>query len=321
MENGLRKPAIFLMGPTAAGKTDLAIELAGHLPIEIISVDSAMIYRGMDIGTGKPSSELQSEVPHHLMDIRDPWQSYSAADFVKDALQCMDDISKRGRIPCLVGGTMLYFRVLQQGLSPLPTSNPLIRAKLLEEARLQGSEKMHQRLRLIDPETANRIHPNDPQRIQRALEVYEISGRPLSSFFAESDPIEKGIKEYQLYHFALSPKDRAALHKSIEDRFHQMLEQGLVAEVKSLLELGNLNRELSSMRSVGYRQILGYLAGEYDYDQMVDKAISATRQLAKRQLTWLRNTFSCTWLQNNRLASLKSVIHCVSQGGFRVEPQ
>lgn len=301
---------IFLMGPTAAGKSAFAIEIAHHIPAEIISVDSVMVYRGMNIGAGKPTVIEMQGIPHHLIDIRDPRDTYSAAEFAKDAQQLMTEITARGRIPLLVGGTMLYFRALQQGLSALPSADPKIRACLLKEGQRIGWEAMHQRLGEIDPESAARIHPNDPQRIQRALEVYEITGQPMSKFFEVSK--SKSIDDYQIHTFAISPPNRTELHQKIEQRFHQMLVAGLVAEVESLFKRGDLNSNMPSMRAVGYRQVWGYLAGEYRYDEMVDKAIAATRQLAKRQLTWLRSLSDIKWLSNTHLASLQSVIHCVS---------
>jgi tRNA dimethylallyltransferase len=316
-----KTPAIFLMGPTASGKTALALELAEHLPIEIISVDSAMVYRGMDIGTGKPNKDELALVPHHLIDIRDPSQAYSAAEFAKDALTLMDEISLRNRIPVLVGGTMLYFRALQIGLSPLPSADADVRLTLLKEADEIGWEGMHQRLMRIDPIAAKRIHPNDPQRIQRALEVYAISGKSMSSFFGENEtaPLppsqEEGVRSintYQINSFALAPSDRTVLHDRIQQRFYQMLEQGLIAEIEILFNRGDLNATMPSMRAVGYRQGWAYLAGQCTYEQMVDKALAATRQLAKRQLTWLRSSSNVTWLKNSHLASLKTVIHCVS---------
>lgn len=303
--------AIFLMGPTAAGKSAFAIELAQQIPTEIISVDSAMVYRGMNIGTGKPTHAEMQGIPHHLIDIRDPRDTYSAAEFAQDASKLMAEITNRGRIPLLVGGTMLYFRALQQGLSHLPSADPKIRAALLREGEKIGWDVMHRRLAEVDPESATRIHPNDPQRIQRALEVYEITQKPMSKLFEISNEKSKSIDDYQIHTFALSPPDRLVLHQKIEQRFHQMLEAGLVAEVEALFKRGDLTIDMPSMRAVGYRQVWGYLAGEYPYDEMVDKAIAATRQLAKRQLTWLRSLSDITWLSNTHLASCQTVIHCV----------
>lgn len=304
------KKAIFIMGPTAAGKTDLALACANTLPVEIISVDSAMVYRGMDIGTGKPSLSELASVPHHLIDIRDPSETYSAAEFVDDTLKLMGEITDRGRLPLLVGGTMLYFRALQQGLSPLPSAEPSIRSKLLEESQQLGWAALHNRLATIDPDSAKRIHINDPQRIQRALEVYEITGKTMSWFFQH--PHLSPLADYQIEAFVLSPKDRQALHQRIEQRFHRMLEQGLVDEVEALFKRGDLNCNLPSMRAVGYRQIWQYLNGDHTREEMVYKAIAATRQLAKRQLTWLRSLDGVKWLQNNHLASLETVVHSVS---------
>lgn len=306
--------AIFLMGPTAAGKTAMALEIAKYLPVEIVSVDSAMVYKGLDIGTSKPTLTERTSVPHHLIDIRNPKEPYSAAEFRSDALNLMEDITRRQRIPLLVGGTMLYFRVLQEGLSPLPSADQKIREHLLEEAKQNGWPAMHQRLAAIDPKTADRLHPNDAQRIQRALEVFEITQKPMSELFAMNDSsvLNPCLQNYHVHAFALVPASRAILHQNIENRFHEMLTQGLVLEVEKLFNQKNLDPSLPAMRTVGYRQVLGYLAGDYSYEEMVSKAIAATRQLAKRQLTWLRSLPNTEWLENNHLASLKSVIHCVS---------
>ncbi len=308
--------AIFLMGPTAAGKTALALDIAKQLPVEIISVDSAMVYKGMDIGTGKPTLEERARIPHHLIDIRDPSEPYSAAEFRKDALRLMSEITKRQRIPLLVGGTMLYFRVLQEGLSLLPSADRKIRARILEEAHEKGWWVLHQRLARIDPKTADKIHPNDTQRIQRALEVYEITKKPMSECFesysnlAFTDP--KALQHYRIHTFILAPTLRVTLHQRIEQRFHYMLQQGLILEAEKLFKRKDLDLSLPAMRAVGYRQIFRFLAEDYGYEIMVDKAIAATRQLAKRQLTWLRSLSDAEWLQNNHLASLTTVIHCVS---------
>ena len=306
--------AIFLMGPTAAGKTAMALEIAKYLPVEIVSVDSAMVYKGLDIGTSKPTLTERASVPHHLIDIRNPKEPYSAAEFRSDALNIMEDITRRQRIPLLVGGTMLYFRVLQEGLSPLPSADQKIRDHLLEEAKQNGWPAMHQRLAAIDPKTADRLHPNDAQRIQRALEVFEITQKPMSELFAMNDSsvLNPCLQNYHVHAFALAPASRAILHQNIENRFHEMLAQGLILEVEKLFNQENLDPSLPAMRTVGYRQVLGYLAGDYSYEEMVSKAIAATRQLAKRQLTWLRSLPNTGWLENNHLASLKSVIHCVS---------
>ncbi len=317
------QPAIFLMGPTAAGKTELSLALAERLPVEIISVDSAMVYQGMDIGTGKPTVAERSSVPHHLIDIRDPSERYSAAEFANDALELMHAISERGCIPVLVGGTLLYFRALREGLSSLPAANMAVRQRLLAEATVIGWAAMHQRLMQVDAVSASRIHPNDPQRIQRALEVYEVCARPLSSFFAETSSNQllqkkrgqaeiRSIEEYQLFSFAVMPCDRQVLHQRIAERFQSMLAAGLVEEVTGFFNRGDLTLDLPAMRSVGYRQIWRYLAGEYGYDDMTLKSMAATRQLAKRQLTWLRSLSDIKWLQNTHLASMETVIHCLS---------
>jgi tRNA dimethylallyltransferase len=280
------------MGPTASGKTQLAIDLTAFLPLEIISVDSALIYRDMNIGTAKPSAELLQLIPHHLIDIRDPAESYSAAEFCHDAAQLIRDIHARGKIPLLVGGTMLYYRSLWQGLSALPAADPKIRQQIDARAAKLGWQTLHEELKKIDPLSAARIHPNDPQRLQRALEVFYISGRPLSDFFAE----DKNQPSYRTLKLAIAPTDRALLHQRIAMRFDDMLANGFIDEVVKLHARGDLNLDLPSMRSVGYRQVWQYLDGVYDYDTMREKTIIATRQLAKRQLTWLRSFDDVFWL-------------------------
>ncbi|MES9962809.1 MAG: tRNA (adenosine(37)-N6)-dimethylallyltransferase MiaA [Candidatus Sedimenticola sp. 20ELBAFRAG] len=291
-ENGL-PPAIFIMGPTASGKTDLAIELVKQMPCDIISVDSALVYRGMDIGTAKPCAEELAQAPHRLIDICDPSEAYSAARFREDALREMAEITAAGRIPLLVGGTMLYFRALQYGLSELPAANPGIRARLEQDAALQGWQAMHRRLAGVDPAAAARIHENDPQRIQRALEVYEITGRTLTEL-QDRDGEQK--LPYRVVKLVRAPKNREVLHQRIAARFHKMLEMGFEQEVRGLLERGNLVPDMPSMRSVGYRQMLKYLLGEWDRETMIEKGIIATRQLAKRQFTWLRADSEAHWL-------------------------
>jgi len=278
-------PAIFLMGPTATGKTDIAVELFKQLPIELISVDSAMVYRGMDIGTAKPSKTLLSEVPHRLIDICEPDETYSAARFRRDALQAIDEIHADQRIPLLVGGTGLYFRSLESGISDLPDADAGVRQQLEAEASELGWEAMHRRLARIDPVAADRIHPNDPQRIQRALEIYEISGRNMTDHYEDETTRPLPFKVIKII---LNPKDRTVLHDRIKTRFLKMLDQGFVEEVRSFHENDRFCGSLSAMRMVGYRQIWDYLDGKMDHDQMIEKGIVATRQLAKRQMTWLR---------------------------------
>lgn len=276
--------AIFLMGPTASGKTALAINLRKTLPVELISVDSALIYRGMDIGTAKPTAEEQALAPHRLLDILDPAESYSAADFRRDALAEMAEITAAGRIPLLVGGTMLYFKALLEGLSPLPPASPEVRAEIEQQAAEQGWESLHERLKSIDPVAAARIHPNDPQRLSRALEVFFISGKTLTELTQTSGE----ALPYQVHQFSIAPAKRELLHQRIEQRFHQMLASDFEAEVRALFARGDLHPDMPSIRCVGYRQMWSYLNGEISYDDMVYKGICATRQLAKRQLTWLR---------------------------------
>lgn len=289
-----RPLAILLMGPTAARKSDLAVELVARLPCDIISVDSAMIYRGMDIGTAKPGPATLARAPHRLIDIADPAERYSVARFRSQALAEMAAIAATGRIPLLVGGTMLYFRALQQGLARLPEADPGVRARLDQQARLIGWDAMHRRLVELDPVTAARIHPNDPQRIQRALEVHILAGRPMSELLA-ADRLAN-VLPYRLLKLVRAPADRAELHARIAQRFQRMLDAGFVAEVETLLARGDLSPDLPSMRCVGYRQMLKYLAGEYSFGTMVEHSIVATRQLARRQLTWLRAESACHWL-------------------------
>jgi tRNA dimethylallyltransferase len=283
--NDALPPAIFLMGPTASGKTGVAVELVRRLPLEIISVDSALVYRGMDIGTAKPGPEILSIAPHRLIDIRDPAGSYSAAEFRADALAAMAEISAMGRVPLLVGGTFLYFRALEQGLSDMPAAAPEIRARLEAEARHKGLEYLHARLSRVDPVSAARIHVTDPQRILRALEVNEQTGRPMSEFHARG---RDAALPYRLLKLVLLPQDRAVLHARIAARFRAMLAGGLVEEVRRLFLRGDLTPELPAMRAVGYRQVWAHLAGEFGREELPERAIAATRQYARRQLTWLR---------------------------------
>jgi tRNA dimethylallyltransferase len=280
------KPAIFLMGPTASGKTGAAVELVSKLPVELISVDSALVFRDMNIGTAKPDAEALAKAPHHLIDIIDPTQAYSAAQFRADALRLMAEIAARGKVPVLVGGTMLYFKALEGGLGGLPEANQETRAKLDAEAAQIGWPAMHAKLASIDPETASRLMPNDMQRIQRALEVHAITGKTMSQLFAEQTT---EALPYKLLKIALVPSDRKVLHERIATRFDAMLKAGFVDEVKALkAKYPTLTPESTSMRCVGYRQALEYLAGQYDLAELRDRGIFATRQLAKRQLTWLR---------------------------------
>ncbi len=287
-------PAIFIMGPTAAGKTDLAVALQQQLGCELISVDSALIYKGMNIGTAKPTAQDLQQAPHRLIDILEPTVAYSAANFRNDALAAMAEITNAGKIPLLVGGTMLYFRALEHGLADLPAADDQVRARLDAEIEQHGLAVMHQKLQQIDPESAARIHPNDPQRIQRALEVYEISGKTMTELHAEA---LKDKLEYRVAKIIVAPQDRAILHQRIEKRFKLMMEKGFVDEVVGLRRRGDLGLSLPSMRAVGYRQVWEYLDGQYDYDEMLQKGVVATRQFAKRQLTWLRAEQGATWLE------------------------
>jgi tRNA dimethylallyltransferase len=285
-------PAIFLMGPTASGKTDLAVALRRHLPVELISVDSAMVYRGMDIGTAKPTEQELALAPHRLIDICDPAESYSAARFREDALYEMAEITAAGRIPLLVGGTMLYFRALQYGLSDLPPADPVIRARLDQALQAEGLPALHGRLAEVDPLAAQRIHRNDPQRTLRALEVWEATGRPLSELQAEAGQ----VMPYQAIKLVRSPVSRTELHQRINRRFLTMLENGFTGEVERLAARGDLQPDMPSMRSVGYRQVWSWLHGECSREEMIERGQAATRQLAKRQMTWLRSEQGCRWL-------------------------
>jgi len=273
-----------LAGPTASGKTDLAVRLVRELDCEIISVDSALVYRGMDIGTAKPGPDILAEAPHRLIDIRDPSESYSAADFRSDALAAMDEVRAAGRIPLLAGGTMLYFLALLNGLSPLPQADSAVRARLDAELADKGLAAQHARLAEVDPAAAARIHPNDPQRIQRALEVYDITGRPLSAFHEQ---VGEALP-WRMIRIGLEFADRSVLHDRIATRLDVMFRAGFVDEVEGLFRRADLHAELPSMRSVGYRQVWQYLVGDFDLDTARHKAVFATRQLAKRQMTWMR---------------------------------
>ena len=296
MQHSEHKPtAIFLMGPTASGKTDLAIQLRQHLPVEVISVDSALIYRGMDIGTAKPTAEELALAPHRLIDICDPAESYSAMNFRHDALREMQDITAQGKIPLLVGGTMLYYKALLEGLSPLPSADEKVRSEIETKAMQIGWGGLHQELAKIDPISAQRINPNDSQRINRALEVFYLTGKTLTELTAKKGE----ALPYDILQFAIAPENREVLHLRIEQRFHKMIELGFQQEVEKLYQRSDLNENLPSIRSVGYRQMWEYLSGDYDHKEMIFRGICATRQLAKRQITWLRGWKSpIQWLDS-----------------------
>lgn len=285
--NSQRPPVFCLMGPTASGKTNIAIELVQQAPLEIISVDSAQVYRGLDIGSGKPDANVLKKAPHRLIDIRNPNEAYSAADFRNDALNEIASIQDKGKFPLLVGGTMLYFKALRDGLADMPAADETVRNNILDLAANKGWSAVHARLAQVDPESAARIHPNDPQRLQRALEVYELTGKAMTDIHNEAEP--KQALPFDLHFIALFPNQRAELHEKIAIRFNQMLTAGFVEEVRELYDRGDLNASLPAIRSVGYRQIWDYIAGAYNFDIMQEKALAATRQLAKRQLTWLRS--------------------------------
>ena len=311
MQHLEHKPlAIFLMGPTASGKTDLAIQLRQHLPVEVISVDSALIYRGMDIGTAKPSKAELALAPHRLIDICDPAESYSAMNFRHDALREMQDITAQGKIPLLVGGTMLYYKALLEGLSPLPSADEKVRSEIEAKAALIGWGGLHQELIKIDPISAQRINPNDSQRINRALEVFYLTGKTLTELTAQKGE----ALPYNILQFAIAPEQREVLHLRIEQRFHKMIELGFQQEVEKLYRRPDLNENLPSIRCVGYRQMWEYLRGDYDHDEMVFRGICATRQLAKRQITWLRGwTSPIQWLDSLQPAqALEKVLTSVS---------
>ncbi|CAI4153832.1 tRNA dimethylallyltransferase [Alteromonas macleodii] len=294
MSNGINSalPVIAIMGPTASGKTGLALDIAAKVESEVISVDSALVYKGMDIGTAKPTQEEQAGVVHHLIDIIDPAQSYSVSQFVNDTNALIGDILARGKVPILAGGTMMYFNALINGISPLPKSDEKIRDEITQQAQRLGWSKLHDELRGVDPISGERIHPNDPQRITRALEVYRSTGKTLTHWQQQ-----EGEKcRYNIAQFAIAPADRAVLHERIATRFDLMLEQGFENEVVKLYERSDLHEDLPSIRSVGYRQMWQYLDGQLSYAEMRERGIIATRQLAKRQLTWLRGWEQVTWL-------------------------
>ncbi len=307
-----KPPVILLMGPTASGKTAVAVELVAELPCDIISVDSALVYRGMDIGTAKPDAETLACAPHRLIDIRDPAETYSAGQFRRDALAEIAAIHAQGRVPLLVGGTMLYYRALLQGVADLPQADTALREKLQAELAAEGVAALHRRLAAVDPDSAARIHPNDPQRTLRALEVHELTGQTLTQWHQRQRPTELPFQPIKL---AIAPQDRAELHRRIALRFESMLHQGFEAEVAGLMARGDLHPELPAMRSVGYRQMWAYLCGETDHATMVERGIIATRQLAKRQFTWLRSESEVRWFDPLRGAIGEDLLRYVSQNG------
>jgi len=284
----LNNSVICLLGPTASGKTDIAVELKQHLPIELISVDSSIVYRGLDIGAGKPDACTLERAPHYLIDICDPVEPYNAALFRKHALEAITEIQNKGKIPLLVGGTMMYFKALFDGLSPLPESNPSIRSEIEEQASKHGWPALYQKLKQVDSVTAARLEPQDAQRIGRALEVFHLTGKPMAEILANAQPEPLPYKT-QVYGFIPTDSQRKHLHNRIEQRFNKMLEMGLIEEVQALYAREDLSLATPAMRAVGYRQVWEYLEGQYDYQTMVAKAVAATRQLAKRQITWLRS--------------------------------
>ena len=298
-------PVVFLMGPTASGKTDLAMKLYDHMPCEIVSVDSAMIYKGMDIGTAKPDHETLARYPHRLIDICDPSEAYSAAEFRMDALKQIEEIRSSGKVPILTGGTMLYFHALKNGLANLPEADAAVRERLLQEAEAEGWAAMHARLAEVDPESAKRLNPNDAQRLQRALEVYEITGRSMTDLWAEQ---EKQKPDFSIVSLAVMPQERSELHDRIARRFDIMLEQGFVDEVRTLWDRGDLDLQMPSVRCVGYRQVWEYFAGTWDYDTMKFKGVVATRQLAKRQVTWLRSWENLNWIDTHDTNLLQNAL-------------
>ncbi len=314
---GTKPPAIFLMGPTASGKTGLALALAEQFPLDIISVDSALVYQGMNIGTAKPDEAILRRAPHALIDIRQPTQNYSVAQFREDALAEMTAITGQGRVPLLAGGTMLYFKALSGGLADLPAANHEVRARIEKQATEVGWRILHSELAAKDPETAARIHPNDPQRIQRALEVIELSGRKMSDLHRQQQEQKSqegpgGDWGYRVLKIVVCPQSRQELHSRIERRFYQMLNAGFMDEMKALRARGDLDPTLPSMRCVGYRQAWSYLEGESTFEEMCQKALAATRQLAKRQLTWLRQESAALWYDLDVKSAHESVFEVVS---------
>lgn len=330
MGTNTQPKAIFLMGATAAGKTDLAVELTKSLPCDIVSVDSALIYKGMDIGTAKPDARVLSEAPHRLIDIIDPAESYSVAQFYQDALREMNEISAAGRIPLLVGGTMMYFRILSEGIAALPSADESIRRVIVQDAAEHGWPYVHTQLAKVDPEAAQRIKPTDPQRLQRALEVYRVSGKTMTQIWSEQkDPTgDKGHSDYtelnsglppvpyDVISLAIGPSDRKVLHKRIEQRYHSMLKSGFIDEVKFFHSNETMHADMPSMKCVGYRQVWDYLDNKLDYDEMVERGIIATRQLAKRQLTWLRRWPNLHQLETNDSKVLAKAMEIIENTAY-----
>jgi tRNA dimethylallyltransferase len=308
-----RRSALLLMGPTGAGKSELALGLARRFPFEIVSVDSAQVYRGMDIGTAKPDLETRERIPHHLLDIREPEANYSAGEFVRDASAVMLDIWARGRQPLLVGGTMLYFHALLGGIAKLPAADPAVRAQIEARAAAGGWPALHEELRRVDPAAAARIHVNDPQRIQRALEVYRVTGEPITHLQQSRAP---AFADLEIMEFAISPEDRSVLHARIGARFAAMWEAGFLEEVRRLRERSTLTAEHPSMRAVGYRQLWKFLAGQSGLEESKKQALAATRQLAKRQLTWLRRRERATWVDSAKTDLTSALVQALSEGGF-----
>lgn len=328
--------AICLMGPTASGKTDLAAKLCEALPCEVISVDSALIYKGMDIGTAKPDAEFLRRTPHRLIDLIEPWESYSVARFYHDALAAMNEVRQSGKIPLLVGGTMMYFRILRDGIASLPEGDAHIRAQIIQDARQHGWPFVHAQLREVDPASAERIKPGDSQRLQRALEVYRISGRSMTEFWldqAQKRPLinqtgndvipdytvlNEGLAPipYRLLFIGLAPDERSVLHQRIAQRFVQMLEQGFVEEVRELFRAGKVNASMPSMRCVGYRQVCDFLEQRLSYSEMTERGIIATRQLAKRQLTWMRSWNNLNWLNSGDQNLLAKALKIVQEASI-----
>lgn len=305
--------AVLLMGPTGAGKSELALDLARRFSMEIISVDSAQVYRGMDIGTAKPDLATRRAIAHHLIDIRDPAMSYSAGEFVREAGEAIEAVWRRGRQPLLVGGTMLYFHALIAGIARLPEADLRVRTQIDAQAAASGWAAVHEELARVDPAAAARIHVNDPQRIQRALEVYRVTGEPITRLQQNRGPALSGAKVLE---FAVAPLDRKQLHVRIETRFKAMIAAGFLDEVRALKQRSDLSAEHPSMRAVGYRQVWKYLAGECPLDEAKQQAVAATRQLAKRQLTWLRRRQSATWFDSTHSNVASMLVDALSKGGF-----